>query len=78
MKEAFPKVAFINNNTAVTKPRRVQRKRAGPRYSDDSGISNFFKKKKKNGRSERHAKQQLTSKASVLMQTNSHDQVKQV
>lgn len=47
MKEAFPKVAFINNNTAVTKPRRVQRKRAGPRYSDDSGISNFFKKKKK-------------------------------
>lgn len=77
MKEAFPKVAFINNNTAVTKPRRVQRKRAGPRYSDDSGIYNFFKKKK-NGRSERHAKQQLTSKASVLMQTNSHDQVKQV
>lgn len=46
MKEAFPKVAFINNNTAVTKPRRVQRKRAGPWYSDDSGIYNFLKKKK--------------------------------
>ena len=49
MKGAFPKVAFINNTTAVTKPRRVQRKRAGPqqaRYSDDSGIYNFLKKKK--------------------------------
>ena len=46
------------------------------RYNDESGIYDFFFSK--NCLSKHQDKQWLTSAGSELMQTNSHNQVKQV